>query len=255
MDTPGISNIVAPSSGVHIVLPNYFSPRSMGLIDPSTSDGRVIFFLPWEGCTIAGTTDSPSKVTYLPKATDQDVDFIVNEVSDYFNADIKVRRSDILAVWSGIRPLVRDPSAKNTEELVRNHMIHLSESGLLTIAGGKWTTYRSMAQETIDKAIEAFHLKPAKPCSTDNLLLIGSHGYSDSMYLKLIQQHGFETDVAEHLARSYGDRAFSVAANSESVGTRWPFFGKRLVNGHPFIEAEVRYAVHNEFAVKATVNS
>ena len=76
----------------------------------------------------------------------------------YLYLDIKVRRGDVTAAWSGIRPLVRDPNAKNTAALVRNHMIHVSESGLLTIAGGKWTTYRAMAEETIDKAIEVFGL-------------------------------------------------------------------------------------------------
>jgi glycerol-3-phosphate dehydrogenase len=163
--------IVAPSAGVHIILPNYFSPRHMGLLDPQTSDGRVIFFLPWQGNTIAGTTgitnhsllifftfllDSPTSVSANPIPSETDIQWILKEVKNYLDPAIKVRRGDVLAAWSGIRPLVRDPAAKNTAALVRNHMINVSESGLLTIAGGKWTTYRSMAKETIDKAIESF---------------------------------------------------------------------------------------------------
>lgn len=145
----GISTkeIVAPSAGVHVILPNYFSPRNMGLLDPNTSDGRVIFFLPWQGGTIAGTTDSPTTVDPNPVPSDTDINWILKEVASYLSPDIKVRRGDVQAAWSGIRPLVRDPAAKNTESLVRSHMIHVSESGLLTIAGGKWTTYRAMAEE------------------------------------------------------------------------------------------------------------
>ena len=128
----------------------------MGLLDPSTSDGRVIFFLPWEGNTIAGTTDTPTTVTHNPVPTEKEINWILEEVANYLHPDIKVRRGDVLAAWSGIRPLVRDPNSQSTQAIVRNHMIHHSESGLLTIAGGKWTTYRSMAEETIDKACQVF---------------------------------------------------------------------------------------------------
>jgi glycerol-3-phosphate dehydrogenase len=187
--------IVAPSAGVHVILPNYFSPRNMGLLDPNTSDGRVIFFLPWQGGTIAGTTDSPTTVDANPLPSDTDINWILKEVASYLSPDIKVRRGDVQAAWSGIRPLVRDPAAKNTESLVRNHMINVSDSGLLTIAGGKWTTYRAMAEETVDKAIEVFGLVPTGPCVTTKTLLLGSHHWSKSMFIKLIQHFGLETEV------------------------------------------------------------
>jgi len=114
----------------------------MGMLDPATSDGRVIFFLPWQGNAIAGTTDSASPVTANPIPKEEEIQWILGEVRNYLSKDIEVRREDVLSAWSGIRPLVRDPGAKNTESLVRNHMINISPSGLLTIAGGKWTTYR-----------------------------------------------------------------------------------------------------------------
>ncbi|KAI9342740.1 FAD dependent oxidoreductase-domain-containing protein [Zopfochytrium polystomum] len=243
--------IVAPSAGVHIILPNYFSPRRMGLIDPNTSDGRVIFFLPWAGNTIAGTTDSPTEVSANPLPAEKDIAWILKEVENYLDPAIKVRRGDVLAAWSGIRPLVRDPAAKNTAALVRNHMINVSESGLLTIAGGKWTTYRAMAKETIDKAIETFNLQPKGPCVTEHTLLLGSHNWSKNMFIKIIQHFGIETEVAQHLSDSYGDRAWAVAAEAEMTGLRWPIFGKRLVWGYPYIEAEVRYAVKREYACTA----
>ncbi|KAJ3273409.1 mitochondrial glycerol-3-phosphate dehydrogenase [Terramyces sp. JEL0728] len=240
--------IVAPSAGVHVVLPSYFSPRNMGLIDPNTSDGRVIFFLPWQGSVIAGTTDSPTTVEQNPVPGDADVNWILKEVGNYLSPDIKLRRGDVQAAWSGIRPLVRDPAAKNTESLVRNHMLNVSPSGLVTMAGGKWTTYRAMAEETIDKAIEVFDLTPTGPCVTTDTKLIGSHHWSPNMFIKLIQHFGLETEVAQHLAENYGDRAWAVAALASQTGSRWPIYGTRLAMGYPYIEAEVRYACQREYA-------
>ena len=101
MDEPQKKEMVAPSSGVHVVLPGYLSPEKMGLIDPSTSDGRVIFFLPWEGSTIAGTTDSPCKISKNPVASEEDIGWILNEIRGYLSPDINIQRSDILAAWSG----------------------------------------------------------------------------------------------------------------------------------------------------------
>lgn len=102
MDEPRKKDIVAPSLGVHVVLPGYLSPQNMGLIDPSTSDGRVIFFLPWQGNTIAGTTDTPCAITQNPGAGEQDINWILNEVRGYLTPDINLQRSDVLAAWSGM---------------------------------------------------------------------------------------------------------------------------------------------------------
>ncbi|KAB5595945.1 Glycerol-3-phosphate dehydrogenase [Ceratobasidium theobromae] len=245
--------IVSPSSGVHITLPNYYSPRTMGLIDPSTSDGRVLFFLPWQGNTIAGTTDSPSTVEHEPLPKEEDIRWILEEVRRYLSPDIKVRRGDVLSAWSGIRPLVRDPAAKSTEGLVRNHMINVSDSGLVTIAGGKWTTYRAMAEETVDRAIKTFGLgDKAGPCVTEKVRLVGSDSWSKNMFIGLIQRYGLETDVAKHLSSNYGDRAYAVCEHAVPTGQSWPIHGKRLAPAYPFIEAEIRYAVHNEYAQTAT---
>jgi glycerol-3-phosphate dehydrogenase len=162
----------------------------MGLLDPATSDGRVIFFLPWQGNTIAGTTDTPAGVEAEPKAPEEEIRWILEEVRRYLSPDIKVRRGDVLSAWSGLRPLVRNPSAATTEGLVRNHMIYVSESGLLTIAGGKWTTYRAMAEETVDEAVKVFGLesKVTNGCVTDRVRLIGSDGWSRNMFIGLTQR-------------------------------------------------------------------
>ena len=251
LDAPTAQEIVAPSSGVHITLPGYYSPRSMGLIDPSTSDGRVIFFLPWQGNTIAGTTDTAAPVEAHPRPKEEEIQWILDEVRNYLSPDIKVRRGDVLSAWSGLRPLVKDPDAKDTQSLVRNHMINVSASGLLTIAGGKWTTYREMSEQTVDEAIKVFDLKPKRGCVTKQTRLLGSHGWSSTMYVKLLQRYGLETEVARHLASTYGDRAWSVCSITEPTGKRWPVHGVRIDPLYPYIEAEVRYTVRSEYAATA----
>ena len=179
---------------MHITLPQYYCPGGLGLIDPATSDGRVIFFLPWQGNVIAGTTDSPTQVSQNPIPTEAEIDWILNEVKNYLNPDIRVRRGDVLSAWSGIRPLVKDPDAADTSNLVRNHMINVSPSGLLTISGGKWTSYRHMAEDAVDRAIKEFDLadRVLRACVTEKLRLVGSHGWSKTMFVKLIQQFGLE---------------------------------------------------------------
>ncbi|KAF7294670.1 Glycerol-3-phosphate dehydrogenase [Mycena indigotica] len=249
LDNPAHKTIVQPSSGIHITLPNYYSPRKMGLLDPATSDGRVIFFLPWQGNTIAGTTDSPAEVEREPRAQEEEIRWVLDEIRRYLAPDIKVRRGDVLSAWSGLRPLVRNPAAASTEGLVRNHMIYVSDSGLLTIAGGKWTTYRAMAEETVDEAVKVFGLKPKTGCVTSTLRLVGSDGWSRNMFIGLVQRYGLETEVAKHLSDNYGDRAWTVSDLAEATGESWPLHGVRLSAAYPFIEAEVRYAVRHEYAL------
>ncbi|XP_058695804.1 glycerol-3-phosphate dehydrogenase, mitochondrial [Poecile atricapillus] len=242
MDDQEVPNICQPSAGVHIVMPGYYSPDNMGLLDPATSDGRVIFFLPWEKMTIAGTTDSPTDVTSHPIPTEEDINFILSEVRNYLGADVEVRRGDVLAAWSGIRPLVTNPDSKDTQSISRNHVVTVSDSGLITIAGGKWTTYRAMARDTIDTAIREHSLK-AGSCVTMGLQLEGAQDWSPTLYIRLVQDYGLESEVAQHLASTYGDKAFEVAKIAQVTGKRWPIVGKRLVSEFPYIEAEVVYGV------------
>lgn len=217
----------------------------MGLLDPATSDGRVIFFLPWLRGTIAGTTDQPCEVSRQPAPTEDDISFILSEIKNYLNKDVDVRRGDVLSAWCGIRPLVSDPNKDDTQSLARNHIVHVSDSKLVTIAGrvklffrrkkkynvnyligGKWTTYRAMAEHTLDAAIKACDLKPLRPCITDKIQIEGSHGWTPTMYIRLVQDFGMETEVAQHLAQAYGDRAYPVAKLASLTGKRWPIIGK-----------------------------
>uniref|UniRef100_A0A8B9JQ33 Glycerol-3-phosphate dehydrogenase, mitochondrial n=1 Tax=Astyanax mexicanus TaxID=7994 RepID=A0A8B9JQ33_ASTMX len=160
-----------------------------------------------------------------------------------------VRRGDVLAAWSGIRPLVTDPNSKDTQSICRNHVVSVSSSGLVTIAGGKWTTYRSMAEETIDAAIKE-HKLTAGPSRTMGLLLEGGKDWTPTLYIRLVQDYGLENEVAQHLAATYGGRAFEVAKMAQVTGKRWPIVGKRLVSEFPYIESEVIYAI-KEYACTA----
>ncbi|CAO1601016.1 mitochondrial glycerol-3-phosphate dehydrogenase [Xanthoria calcicola] len=272
MDESEVADIVAPSSGVHVILPGYYSPSKMGLIDPKTSDGRVIFFLPWQGNTIAGTTDAPTAISQNPIAGEEEINWILSEIQAYLAPDLNVRRGDVLAAWSGIRPLVKDPNSKNTESLVRNHLITVSDSGLLTCAGGKWTTYRQMGEEAVDEAISRYGLKTspllqvprvsgsemiddAAPldgsCQTHQVRLVGAHGFSNTLFINLIQHFGLESIVAKHLTESYGDRAWTVAALSAPTEQRYPVRGLKISALYPFIDGEIRYAVRHEYAQTA----
>ena len=178
---------------MHITLPAYYAPARMGLLDPATSDGRVIFFLPWQGGVVAGTTDTRAKVNAQDEEVmpaEEDIRWVIDEVRGYLSQDIKVRRGDVLSAWAGLRPLISAASEGGTEGLVRNHLVRVEPSGLITIAGGKWTTYRAMAEETVDRAVEVFGMqdKAKSGCRTAELRLVGSDGWSRNMFIGLIQR-------------------------------------------------------------------
>src|SRR5208337_804710 len=160
--------------GVHIVLPREFLPGASAIMVPHTRDGRVMFAVPWNGHVVVGTTDTPiSAVSLEPRAQDHEVDFILQTASRYLAGN--PARADILSVFAGIRPLVKTKSVSNTAALSRDHTIQISNSGLMTIAGGKWTTYRKMAEDAVNRAIELVPL-PERPCITQDLPV---HGFLD----------------------------------------------------------------------------
>lgn len=241
LDIPETAPILSASSGIHIVLDKSFAPPDTGLLIPETDDGRVLFVLPWEGHALVGTTDDPAKISEHPKAQEAQITYLLKHIGRYFN--LQVERTDIKAVWSGLRPLVRDPTATDTAQLARDHVIEISASGLLTIAGGKWTTYRKMAEDTVNAALKQFRLNPAhKTCQTEQLPLVGGKDYRETIQQELQQNTAFSANIAAYLQRTYGDQAFQVAELATTDG------GKLLCQGHPILEAEVVYAVRHEMA-------
>ena len=173
LDDAQVPAMIAPSQGVHIILDKSFLPGDTAIMIPQTDDGRVLFAIPWHGCVVVGTTDTAVKEIDLePIPRQEEIDFLIEHASRYLTKD--PQRSDILSAFAGLRPLVLQGNAKNTAELSRDHTLHISPSGLLTIAGGKWTTYRRMAEDTIDHAIVLADL-PFKPSGTVNLNIHGHH--------------------------------------------------------------------------------
>lgn len=161
---------------------------------------------------------------------------------------IQVRKSDVLSAWSGIRPLAKDPEAGNTENTLRDHIV-LIENGLVTISGGKWTTYRKMAQDAIDAAISIGKLNPERDCCTEHLKLNGAVHWTPTTFTEVAQNYivphrpgAIDTRVAQHLSYSYGDRAERITKIAEERK-----LGQRIVRGHPMLEAEVIYTMRNEY--------
>ena len=242
LDDAQVTPLLTTSSGVHIVLDQRFAPPDTGLMIPKTEDGRVLFILPWEGHALVGTTDEPAPLSEHPRPLDAEIDYLLRHARRYF--DLQIERSDIKATWSGLRPLVANPMANDTANLARDHILHTSPSGLVTLAGGKWTTYRKMAQDTIDYAINHFSLAPAtRGCQTAHMPLIGSSDYDLLGGTDLAERFALDEKTATYLNRCYGDQADQLLELGRGTNSLRP-----LVAGYPCLEAEVIYAVRFELA-------
>ncbi len=176
MQRPDAPASIRPSQGTHVVLDRSFLPGDAAMIVPKTPDGRVIFAIPWHGHTLVGTTDIPcDDVPLEPKPLPGEIDFLLETVAGYLER--APTRGDILSVFAGIRPLVAsDPSSK-TSKLARDHLVRTDESGLISVLGGKWTTYRRMAQDAVNRAIEVGGL-PELACRTEHLAIGADHAAS-----------------------------------------------------------------------------
>jgi glycerol-3-phosphate dehydrogenase len=225
-DDPGLEPMIAPSQGVHIVLNRSFLPADSAIMVPHTKDGRVMFAIPWQGHVLVGTTDTPIKDVGLePTPQEGEIDFILETASDYLAH--RPERKDILSVFTGIRPLVNMARSSNTAALSREHTITISKSGLLTIAGGKWTTYRKMAQDCLEHAIVLAGLED-QPCVTQDLSI-----------------HGAETAGNEEGAlATYGSDLLEI---EELARGRTDLSGL-LHPALPIIGAQVIWAVRHEMA-------
>ena len=215
LDNADIAPMLTPSQGVHIVVDRRFLPGDTALMVPKTNDGRVLFAVPWHDRTLIGTTDTPvPEISLEPRALESEIDFILKTAGDYL--DPVPQRSDILSVFAGLRPLVKAKTA-DTKSLSREHTLVVSESGLITLTGGKWTTYRRMGEDTIDLAVSEAGL-PLRPSVTSGLRL---HGWLEN-----------------------GDVYGSDKAAVEAL----PGANTKLHPNLPYTEAEVRWAVRFEQA-------
>jgi glycerol-3-phosphate dehydrogenase len=228
------------SSGAHLVVDRSFWPSEAGLLIPRTEDGRVLFVLPWLGHTLIGTTEEPGSPEVAPAAGEQAIAYLLRHANLVLSRP--VTRADVKAAWAGLRPLVGAPGRGGTAALARDHLIVHSPGGMITITGGKWTTYRRMAEEAVDYAVQQAGLAAAGPCRTADLPLAGAGGHATAGADGGSWSAGLEPEVARHLRRAYGGRAEQVLAQG-STG--------RLAPGHPMIEAEVTWAARQELAQTA----
>lgn len=226
MDMPEKAPMVRPSQGVHIVLDRSFLQGEAALMIPKTSDGRVLFAVPWHDHLLVGTTDTPQEKHSLePKPLQEEINFILTSVQQYLTKKPQV--SDVLSVFAGLRPLaVPQNQTTATKEISRDHKLMVSASGLITITGGKWTTYRKMAEETVNKAITTAGLVN-KPCRTKDLKI---HGW-------------LEAEAQDHFA-VYGTDAQEIKKLIENN----PTLNKRLSERLPYTEAEALWSIQKEMA-------
>jgi glycerol-3-phosphate dehydrogenase len=226
MADDSVEPMVAASQGVHLVFDSSFLPGDSAIMVPHTSDGRVMFAIPWHGHTLVGTTDTPVPVATLePVALEQEVEFILQTAGLYLEK--QPSRDDVLSVFAGIRPLVRSGQSGNTAALSRDHVVRIENSGMVTICGGKWTTYRHMAEDVVDLAATLARL-PEKSCVTRHLRI-----------------HGFH-DAAEQFGRLrvYGADAPAVRELEEGG----PDLAEPLAETLPYTGAEIVWAARHEMA-------
>lgn len=226
MDNPEARPIVRPSQGVHIVLDREFLPGTSAIMVPKTEDGRVLFVVPWNNKAIVGTTDTPVKTTSLePRALEEEVAFLLEHAAKYLSKD--PTREDVQSVFAGLRPLVNTDDGKSTAQISRSHSLMVSISGLVTITGGKWTTYRKMGEDTIDKAALIAGLEE-KPTKTKDLRI---HGW-----LKNVNK--------EDPLFFYGSDMIAI----RKLINREPELGEYLHKDLPILKAQIVWAAQNEMA-------
>lgn len=228
MDEPGKRDMITPSQGIHLVLDKSFLPNKFAIMVPHTSDGRVMFAVPWHNHVVVGTTDTLIDSHSLePVALESEIDFVLETAGQYLVKN--PTRKDILSVFAGLRPLAKpEDEKKATREISRSHKILISVSGLITIIGGKWTTYRKMAEDAIDKAIMLGGF-PERECITKHLPV-----------------HGFRTDIdpSSDLLAPYGIDKEDIL----SLGNDEPEFSGFLSEKLQILKSQVAWAVRNEMA-------
>ncbi len=224
MADPQAEQLVITSQGIHLVFDPSFLRSQTALMVPKTSDGRVLFVIPWHGHAVAGTTETPVDAPSLePHALDEEIDFILETAGRYLSRP--PTRADILSVYVGLRPLVKGDG--KTSALSRDHVIDVDRSGLLTITGGKWTTYRHMAEDCVDHAITLGKLRD-EPCNTKTLHI---HGYFEN-FSELGDLEVYGADAAQILALAQAN----------------PALRERLHPALPIIGAEIVWAAREEMA-------
>jgi glycerol-3-phosphate dehydrogenase len=243
MATPGAKPRMRLSKGVHILLPlDVFSSNDAMLI-PKTEDGRVLFAIPWMGRLLVGTTEEEVEVGDELRLTHDEVEYLLRHLNRYVRTAVNAEQ--VVGGFAGARPLLSSGDSRDTKKLARDHEVQMdSRSGLISIMGGKWTTHRAMAEDTID-AVQKYLGSTSSLCSTLNHKLIGSEGYSEDHWRSFTTQFGVTEESARHLAEKFGTRAASVLqliAEERQLGAP-------LAEGLAPLRAEVIFAARNTMAM------
>ncbi|CAG4995005.1 Glycerol-3-phosphate dehydrogenase 2 [Dyadobacter sp. CECT 9275] len=234
---------IRPSKGVHLVLPPGILKSDCAMLIPKTSDGRVVFAIPFEGATMLGTTDTEySETGEIPVLNQAEKEYLADTLNPYLENKMDLRQ--ITAGFGGIRPLLSADPGKSTKSLVRDHEVEVDpSSGLISLLGGKWTTYRLMAKDTLDVADRI--AGKLNDCLTANYVLAGGELYRFDQWKEMEVTYCLAPDICQHLLKKYGSRAEKVVRDLPSN----PDLGERLHPGYPYIKAEVIFAATSEMAV------
>ncbi len=232
IDEPDAPAVIEPAQGVHLVLDRKFQPSDTAIMVPHTDDGRVLFVIPWHHRVVVGTTDTPMpKADIEPRALPDEVEFILRNANRYLSEDPSP--ADVKAVFAGQRPLVHPGGTGGaTKSISRNHEVFVSSSGVVTIVGGKWTTYRKMAQDTMDRVVSVGGLDE-RACSTESLQVHGAMERDDPALPKEDPHRMYGSDAGEVAAIATSDAALAVPLHSDL----------------PYTGAEFVYAARAEMAV------
>jgi glycerol-3-phosphate dehydrogenase len=241
--SPGVVARLVLSRGVHILLPLDADASNEALLVPKTEDGRVIFAIPWQGRLLVGTTDQETTLEGDLAVQQAEATYLLSHLNRYLARPREL--SEIVAAFAGIRPLVRSKHARATKELIRDHEVEVDQqSGLISILGGKWTTYRAMGQDTID-AVESYLGQAVRPSPTRHHRLQGANGYRPEHWKDLVREFGLEEPSARHLAQKFGTGAAEVVLWTKTD----PELRRSIVSGAAAIRAEIVHAIRREMAV------
>lgn len=282
MDNPSAQKRIVGSRGVHIMLPHEYTKSNVGVLIPKTADGRIMFILPYQGMTIAGTTDHACDLEHFPSAPEGDIKEIADVLKDYFNGDIQ---KECIAAWCGIRPLVaakpvpksgigkvievikgkyykilgKKPKESSTKALTRSHELEVSNSGLISLMGGKWTAYRKMGQDTVDLILKEHpELNPTtKESISHNVRMIGAYTnksiegsekniseFIPSYKRFLNEYYNIDLNSCNHLIECYGTNAIQVAQLGKDLK-----LNEKLHESLPVLKIQVIFAIRKELAV------
>lgn len=241
--TPRATPRLRLSKGVHILLPLDVMPGCDALLIPKTEDGRVMFAIPWMGRLLVGTTEQEVSVGDELYVTKEEVSYLLHHLNQYLERPVCA--DQIVSGIAGARPLVGSSDSRDTKKLARDHELEVdATSGLISIMGGKWTTYRAMAEDTID-AVQTQLGKPRTETLTSNHALAGSEGYAPDFWSTLVSEYGISEESARHLAAKFGTRARRVLNLTREA----PDLAGLLFDGLPVLRAEVVYCIRHEMAM------